>query len=94
MISCYGVMNKRVKPKEPQVEEQKEEKNPTEWIGYKNGNKHVLTLFFDERCEKYRIAEMYSLKIFTHQFDTKEDGLNYIYSNYENVVGMIIYNCY
>lgn len=94
IISFYGVMNERVKPKETQVEEQKEEKAPSQWMGYKNGNKYTLVLFFDEKCEKYRIAEMYSLKIFNHQFDTKVDGLNYIYSNYENVVGLVVYNCY
>ena len=94
MISCYGVLNERVKSKEKQMEKQKEEKTPTEWTAYKDGKKYILDIFFDEKCEKYRIAEMYSLKIFNHQFDTKVDGLNYIYSNYENVVGLVVYNCY
>lgn len=92
-ISLYGVLNERVE-KTNNKTCVKEYREPTEWMGYKNGNKHVLTIFFDEKNEKYRIAEMYSLKVLPHQFDTKVDSLNYIYSNYENVVGMVVYNCY
>lgn len=97
-VSLCGVLLERCEYIKKEFEEQNEsnepKKEPTEWMGYKNGDKHVLTIFFDEKNEKYRIAEMYSLKVLPHQFDTKVDSLNYIYSNYENVVGMVVYNCY
>lgn len=94
-ISAYGVLNDRSEKLKKEIESKtdKPKKEPTEWMGYKDGKKHVLTLFFDDKLEKYRVADMYGLKILPYQFESKTDGLNYIYSNYESVQGLIIYNC-